>query len=50
MDLFDEGGVVKGLEIVREPLMMEPQQWPPRPGTCAIDEVWELLGGCMAVT
>ena len=49
MSLFDEGGVVEGLSIVREPLLAEPSAFPPRPGSCAIDEVWELLCECMRV-
>ena len=47
MDLFDEGGVVEGLRVVREPLLKEPQEFPPRPGSCTIDEVWDLLCACM---
>lgn len=49
MSLFDEGGVVEGLRVVREPLLAEPMDYPPRPSTCEIDEVWELLKACMHV-
>ena len=34
---------------MREPLKEVPQQYPPRPASCAIDEVWELLCACMRV-
>ena len=46
--LFDGGGVVEGLSIVREPLLADPPSLPPRPDTCTIDAVWELLCACMA--
>ena len=35
--------------MVREPLLSEPMTFPPRPTTCEIDEVWELLCACMHV-
>ena len=47
LGLFDEGGVVEGLSVVREPLLKSPQEYPPRPESCEIDEVWTLLCACM---
>ena len=32
-----------------ETLLQTPQAYPPRPGSCAIDDVWELLCACMRV-
>lgn len=46
--LFDGGGLLEGLECVRGPLTSTPQQMPPRPATCDVDEVWALLTECMA--
>ena len=40
--------MVEGLRIVREPLLATPQAYPPRPASCAQDEVWTLLCQCMA--
>lgn len=49
--LFDGGGILEGLSTLREPLMLEPQQMPPRPGSCPPggegDAVWALLCDCM---
>jgi serine/threonine protein kinase len=47
MDLFDEGGLMEGMSVVREPLLAEPQEMPSRPATCDVDSVWELLCVCM---
>ena len=34
---------------MREPLLSTPQEYPPRPATCEIDDVWKLLCACMEV-
>lgn len=41
-------GLMEGMSIVREPLLLEPQEWPPRPESCDVDEVWALLQACMS--
>ena len=46
-DLFEGGGLLEGLELVRTPLGAQPQELPPRPDQCDSDAVWELLGACM---
>jgi hypothetical protein len=46
-DLFEGGGLLEGLEIIRSPLSKQPQEMPPRPSKCELDAVWELLCECM---
>ena len=46
-DMFDGGGMFEGLETLREPLLKTPQEYLVRPGSCEVDEVWELLKACM---
>ena len=46
-DLFEGGGLLEGLEMIRTPLSRTPQELPPRPSKCEHDAVWELLGECM---
>ena len=46
-DMFDGGGMFEGLETLRAPLLKTPQEYPVRPGSCEVDEVWELLKACM---
>ena len=46
-DLFEGGGLLEGLEMIRTPLSRTPQELPPRPSKCEHDDVWELLGECM---
>ena len=46
-DMFDGGGMFEGLETLRAPLLKTPQEYPVRPASCEVDEVWELLKACM---
>ena len=48
MELFDEGGLFEGLEVLRGPLLATPQEPPPRPAELSSDAVWELLLSCVA--
>ena len=47
-DLFEGGGLLEGLEIIREPILKSPPELPPRPTSLEADAVWELLGECLA--
>ena len=49
-DMFDGGGLMEGLEVLRAPLLAEPQEAPPRPSACESDAVWELLQRTMLPT
>ena len=44
-DMFEGGGLMAGLELIRTPLLAAPQEHPPRPTACA-DAVWQLLTSC----
>ena len=48
-DLFEGGGLLEGLDLVRTPLTETPQGLPPRPDSCDADAVWDVLGECMRV-
>ena len=49
-DLFDEGGLVEGLEVLRGPLVADPPEEPARPDVCDSDAVWALLMRCVRAT
>ena len=44
--MFDGGGLLEGIAMVRTPLLAVPQELPPRPGACGSDAVWQLLCQC----
>ena len=47
-DMFEGGGLVDGLETLRAPLLLTPQEWPPRPDASGHSEsVWSLLCAAM---
>ena len=46
-NLFDGGGLLEGLEIVRTPILKTPQEYPERPSSCEIDAVWSLVCECL---
>ena len=48
-DLFEGGGLLEGLEIVRTPLLSTPREMPARPDGVMADAVWNLLSDCLAV-
>ena len=39
-----------GYEVMRNPLMEEPQVLPDRPASCADDPTWQLLCTCVAAS
>ena len=47
-DLFEGGGLLEGLDLIRTPLLAIPQEMPPRPGSIVLDSVWQLLTECLA--
>jgi len=49
-DMFDGGGLLEGLDMVRTPLLESPQQMPERPESVDSDVVWDLLTRCLDAT
>ena len=47
-DLFEGGGLLEGLEIIRTPILSTPSARPARPDSCDRDDVWALLCECLA--
>jgi len=48
-DMFEGGGLLEGMEIIRTPLLATPQEMPERPSACDADAVWELLSDCLKI-
>ena len=46
--LFEGGGLLEGLEVIRTPLLSTPPAMPARPDSCDSDDVWALLCECLA--
>eukprot|EP00325_Prymnesiales_sp_UTEX-LB-985_P001787 CAMPEP_0174713122 /NCGR_PEP_ID=MMETSP1094-20130205/13903_1 /TAXON_ID=156173 /ORGANISM="Chrysochromulina brevifilum, Strain UTEX LB 985" /LENGTH=232 /DNA_ID=CAMNT_0015912279 /DNA_START=192 /DNA_END=890 /DNA_ORIENTATION=- len=42
-DLFEGGGIIEGMELIRTPILSTPSEPPPRPEACTSDAVWDLL-------
>ena len=42
-DMFEGGGLMEGLEVVRTPLLSDPPEEPTRPDSVDADALWALL-------
>ena len=47
-DMFEGGGLLEGLDVLRAPLVAEPPEEPERPSECSSDAIWALLMRCVA--